>query len=224
MPTLECLAKRHSGDPGLFIIFSTERALGDLWENLYVQPSWRVPLLDRIDLLPRPHNQETRGQSSQRQSDETLVNWGAIPLHYSYLASEYLWRITGGHPALAQLICANVVREWHERGHRTQVVRLELIRKVVRDLVEDTDLAGFFRYIYQYSIPQPARKTFMRMIKEMRIDSRTLQIQCSELPDADLLQLKDRDIIEKRNGTWFLRLGFYKLWLEKYPPMDSTNA
>jgi hypothetical protein len=155
----------------------------------------------------------------------TLVTWPGIPLCYSELAFIYLWRVTGGHPALAQLICAKVVSEWRHKGCSLEVIPLTLIQKVVRDLVEDTDLLGYYRYIYRYSIPESSRETFEQLVRERRVDPVTLRVRHDGLSSKDLLRLKRQQIIRSgpsENGsTWFLRLGFFYLWLESWPTWEK---
>ncbi|MBD3375418.1 VWA domain-containing protein, partial [candidate division KSB1 bacterium] len=93
---------------GFFVIFVSDIVLG-LWEDIGVSPqSLRLEMFDRRDV-------------------QDLVSWGDIPLKYTALAEEYLWRVTGGHPALTQLICAQVISCWSKLSARPGEISLALV-------------------------------------------------------------------------------------------------
>ncbi len=179
-----------------FVMFATDRALGNLWAEV-INSS---PLSKRLELLVR-------------DDVNKLLAWSK-PLEYSPLAAEYFWYVTGGHPALGQLICAFIIEMWLESEEKPAIIPLGLVQAVVKSLVENADLKAYFNYIYQYSFSQSARETLNQIVQEKRIDEKTLQISIDELPKAILNDLKTSQMIRENNGKYYLRIGFFKIWLE----------
>lgn len=189
---------RKASKGAFFVMFATDRALGDLWMEVH---SSLLP--KRLELLSRDDLNE-------------LLGW-STPLKYSPLAVEYFWRVTGGHPALGQLICAFIIEAWLSSEEQPAIIPLGLVQAVVKSLTENADLKAYFDYIYRYSFSSMARETFNQIVREKRVNEKTLQISSDELSTAILNDLKTSQMINQdENGKYYLRLGFFKLWLENW--------
>jgi hypothetical protein len=198
---------------GFFVIFVTDISVKDLWrgEAKVSGEDIRLEMLEKGDM-------------------KKLLSWGNLPFEYSELAEEYIWQVTGGHPGLIQLVCGEVVNVWvHEENkyHKVKIIPLTLVRKVVRSLTENAHLSGYYRYIYHYSIPEPASATMKYLInQEGIVDPVTLEINYSQLPEEDRIQtkkyLKNQQVVYRKDDyeeKWFLRVGFFYLgrnvWLDR---------
>ena len=193
----------NPGEMGFFVLFATGTALGKLWSNIEcsVQMDERLRFLGLKEMIKLVRLENT------------------FPFDYHPLALKYLWRITGGYPALVQLVCSAVIQEWNTEKQRGRTIPLTMVRSAVRDLIRNADMEGYFKYLYRYSVPFEAHKTFQEMVRTPDvIDNRTLRIDVDKCgPGSYALDtLTTNEILSTREEERFLRVGFFKFLVEKY--------
>jgi len=143
--------------------------------------------------------------------DRNEIKKLAEKLQFDDISFEYLWRITGGHPSLTQLICHNV---W--TPYRTRKISIGMVKKIVEDVLTDPNKSGYFEYLNLYSVPKDTHITLEEIVKI--VDPETLRFDSKKLTNqsrgVDLRYLKKYHIIRQCEENYFLRVCFFKLWLE----------
>lgn len=212
----------------IYFVFATENAIGTLW-NGDVQPPARESQRPRLALL-------------SREELKKLTEFHDMTPRYDDLAFEYLWRVTGGHPAIAQLICYHVMSYCKRTSFSpANKINLALIRQVVKEIVNSGNLVGYFSYIWQYSLSEKLLDLLERLIlsKEEHIDQRTLIIKSNDLKmptgsefgmDSELSvqgameRLVDIGFVSKTEGQYILRLGMFYLWTKVWRQLSEDQG
>lgn len=150
-------------------------------------------------------------------------------LEYTDQALAYLWRTSGGYPSLVQLICYQVFEDWKKPGTQGQnqekTITLARVRSALSNLLANTDVNQFFRYIYRYSFTKEEREILSKVVQSA--DRTTLKIDPEGVKKHLLDALETKQVIERRaeNGDdWYLRIGFFKLWIELWPEPKQREA
>lgn len=204
--------------PGLYFVLATERAIGELWGEfgeLGQKRDGLCPLTIRLPLLSR---------------DEVIHIAGIVDeLEYSELAQEYLWRITGGYPSLVQVICYEIVNERASPGHkRSAAVTWPVVHRVVDELIRNEDTHHYFNYL-QLGFTESEWNSLGELVSGGSIDPSTMRIRMEKEREFQepFTALETKEIIVSsatREGGGIgwrkLRVGFFKLWLERV----STGA
>jgi hypothetical protein len=175
---------------GLSIIFTTG-ILRDFRDKLKGASPKRINLLDREDW-------------------NSLLTWETIPFRYSSLAEEFMWRLTGGHPSFTQMMCGEITRAWLKEEIKFDTIGVTEVYTMAERLITNPDLEAYFSYLIDFSAPQNAIDALRMIVDD--IDYSELRIP-EELSARVLAELSENQIIEKKEGKYYLRLGFFALWL-----------
>lgn len=120
-------------DSQLMVVFAYELAnpfWNSIWEDsrIVFEPDLRTELLRR----------------------EATIEVGTKPagLDYTPLAKEYLWRVTGGYPALVQLLCHHLIRDL-KTGKRALrgAIRVADLKHIVRNILLSKDDLQYIDYL-----------------------------------------------------------------------------
>lgn len=129
-----------------------------------------------------------------------------------------MWLVTGGHPALAQIICNYVFREWTEQKHQTGKISLPLIQRATFRAVNDPNLRGYFDYVFSNNLSKTAQTSLREALKK-NTSEETGQDRYDHLTGVIELQgseeLLFKEFFSYENGRHYLRIGFFYLWLNR---------
>lgn len=185
---------------GISIIFSTGEGIDTSWVDYLKKVAPKTEIL-RLPLFNKKQTKE-------------LAHPKDVPLKYHPEAIDYLFTMTGGHPAFIQLICARVIHR-KEKGNRANLdVTKKDVSQAIAAVLKDRDLKQFFQYWYKYSIPKAGRLVLERLVNEGAIDLDTGKVNGTrlKLEDAGVLgRLKEIQILEEKGDDVFLRIGLGKL-------------
>jgi hypothetical protein len=178
-----------------------------------------------------------------RETTKKLEN-KSDPLKYSDQSLAYLWRVTGGYPSLVQLLCYQVIEDWKREYRRWEqssanppdakpiphppekTITLVNVRQAMGNLFRNSEVMRFFDYIYTYSFTDGEKEALRNVAPS--VDPITMSINpegIKDIPEEVLNALKDKEIIERKaEGKWYLRVGFFKLWLDRIGARDPKNT
>ena len=169
-----------------------------------------------------PVNEGTRSSVSLLERGVIRKEITDRHLNYDDVAFEYLWRITGGHPSLTQLICKEVWQNLKSKKPTSKEVSISIVRNAVHELLTNPHktpvIEKYYEYLSEISIPLDMRKSLIKIIENT--DNKKLTINVDELlknnhlRKEDLKHLEHYNIISEKNKKFKLRIGFLKLWVD----------
>jgi len=182
------------------VVFATGEGLGSSWVRELKEEVPKTQVL-RLPLFTKD---ETR----------QLAHPAEVPLQYDEDAVDCLYRATGGHPNFVQWVCSRVIWLWSKSETKNLQISSHEVEAAVESIWEDRDLKGRFKWLFKWSFPKEGRELIVRAIKEGAVDPKTLCIDPSKLPTADLSKmdaLREIEFLERNR----LRIGLL------YPLLQS---
>lgn len=166
-----------------------------------------------------PKTQILRLPLFNKEETQQLAHPEDVPLRYDDHAVDYLYKMTGGHPALTQLICSRVIGNWSRAGKQGLEISEYEVETAVEDLIANPKLEGIFTYLFEFSIPHDGRQLLKKLVEKEAIHPRILFIDRYKLKPGDVPivdRLKEIKVLDEdeKYGTLLLRIGFFGSWLE----------
>lgn len=161
-----------------------------------------------------------------KKEDVDLLARLASPLHYTEMALEYLWRVTGGWPGLVQLALFRLIESVQDEEQKIKVIDISQVKKTITDITSSQDNRLFIMY-FMKSLTD-AEIQLLRILEANLVDKKTSLItgiqkrpSKKEFSSSEfclkhitdlhrlLTSLKDKQIIEltPQKNRWRLRVG-----------------
>lgn len=137
--------------------------VNSMWEHMWTQD--RLTFADdvRTPLL------------SRKATNDLATN--PLGLRYTPLAAEFLWRVTGGYPALIQLVCHHLVEDIRARKVISDgVIRVADLKDVVGHILISRDERQYIDYL-RYGFGFEERRLLLTLIRHKAVDSQTGQLK-----------------------------------------------
>lgn len=186
----------------IYIIFSGHKdALGDQWSKAGFWPSEKninLKLLEKTEVL------------------EIASEGGLI---FNELSLRYLMNLTGGHPELVQLICAEIREREKNVPKLSKSISMKTISNAVFKISRDPEFQLYFKrnfqYIVGYSLPRSLHHDLLKAVRGM--DKETLEFKKELLASNNFTKLVENGFLEfKDNKSAHVRIGILKFLPEDY--------
>lgn len=150
-----------------------------------------------------------------RADVSTIAHCGETDFQFNELALEYLWRLTGGHPALTQYIC-NCVRFDYSNNGTERTISLPIIQKTIKNLVSNKDFRNYCWYIVRFSLPREEIEILSEILDAIDTTTQQGPLYFEWIGRISSLQ-RYRFIspIPSLPNRIFLEVGVYKLFIDR---------
>lgn len=149
----------------------------------------------------------------EQEDVEQLLRYGLLQL--DTITREYLFRLTGGHPSLTQLLCMKLAEKC--KNDKTSRGTLRKLKEAVRHVITTPGGSKYFKYIIEYSMPEAMYPTLEKILK--KTNNQTMLVDIEDVPKykkyLDYLAYYNILYFDINIEKYFLRIGILKLWFEE---------